>query len=178
MEFLNDIQGEEFKPIRDAPNYMISNYGRVVSIGRDYKYGNHDDMFLKLSDRRGYKKATLFVDGKRYYKAVHRLVAEAFIPNPNNYPCVNHKDEDRANNVVTNLEWCTHLYNSHYGNCRVKISKRVSRKVEQLTKDGIVIKAWDSMTKAGETLGIAISEISKCCKNYKFSAGGYKWRKI
>ena len=173
MEFL-----EEWKQIRGFPNYLVSNLGRVKSIERDYKYGSHTDMILSTNDRRGYQGVTLFKDGKRFYKSVHRLVAEAFIPNPNDYPCINHKDENRKNSRVDNLEWCTHIYNSRYGSCRKKISERVSRKVAQYTKEGELVKVWDSMTKASNEVGAQLSEISKCCKDFRYSAGGFKWRKV
>lgn len=169
---------EEWRPIKGFPGYEVSNFGRVKSLARDYKYGKHEDMFLKFSDRRGYLKATLFKNGKRYYKAVHRLVAEAFIPNPNNLPCVNHKDESRTNNTVNNLEWCDHLYNSNYGTAKEKISNRVSRKVAQYTRSGVFICEYDSMTKASLETGTHISEISKCCKDNHYSANGFKWRKV
>lgn len=169
---------EVWKPIPDFPDYLVSNEGRVKSLARDYKYGSHDDMILSQNDRRGYKGVTLFRDNYRKYFAVHRLVAEAFIPNPNNLPCVNHKDENRANNVVSNLEWRDYSYNSNYGTCREKISRSVSRKVEQLTKSGEVVRVWDSMTQASKSLGVQLSEISKCCEYPHYTAGGYKWRKI
>jgi hypothetical protein len=170
MEIWKSITGFETK-------YLVSDLGRVKSLSRDYKYGSHDDVILKTNDRRGYEGVTLFDNGKRYYKAVHRLVAEAFIPNPDNKPCINHKDENRKNNRANNLEWCTYSENSNYGNCRKKISNRVSRRVYQLSKDGEIIKVWDSMSKASESLGVHLSEISKCCKNHKFTAGGFRWRK-
>lgn len=169
---------ELWKAIPNFPNYLVSNEGRVKSIARDYGYGSHGDMVLSQNDRRGYKGVTLFKDGYRYYLAVHRLVAEAFIPNPTNLPLVNHKDENRANNAASNLEWCDQVYNSNYGTCREKISRAVSRKVEQLTKSGEFIREWDSMTQAGKSLGIPISEISKCCSDFHYTAGGYKWRKV
>lgn len=173
MEFL-----EEWRQIRGFPDYLISNCGRVKSLRRDYKYGSHGDIILKTNDRKGYRGVTLFRDGKRYYKSVHRLVAEAFIPNPDNLPLVNHKDEDKTNNRVDNLEWCTRLYNANYGLSRQRISARVSRKVGQYTKDGVLIAVWDSMTLASKKVGACLSEISKCCKDNRYSAGGYKWRKI
>lgn len=168
---------EKWLPIRDFPNYMVSDLGRVKSIERDYKYGFHKDIILRQNDRKGYKGVTLFKDGKRYYKAVHRLVGEAFIPNPYKLPIINHKNEIKSDNRTDNLEWCTRIYNARYGNSRKKISIRVSRKVEQMSKDGTVIKIWDSMTKASKETGAQISEISKSCKNNKYSAGGFKWRK-
>lgn len=173
MKFL-----EEWKDIRGFPDYQISSFGRVKSLRRDYKYGRHGDIILSQNDRKGYKGVTLFKNGKRHYKAVHRLVAEAFIDNPNNFPVVNHKDENRTNNKADNLEWCTSLYNSNYGSCKKKISERVSRKVMQLSKNGRLIKIWKSMTSASHGTGTCISEISKACKDSRYSAGGYKWRKI
>lgn len=173
MEFL-----EEWRQIRGFPDYLVSNYGRVKSLSRNYKYGSHEDIILKTNDRRGYRGVTLFRDGARYYKSVHRLVAEAFIPNPDKLPLVNHKDENKSNNRVDNLEWCTRLYNANYGSSRQKISDRVSSKVGQYTKDGVLVAVWDSMTLASKNVGACLSEISKSCKDNRYSAGGYKWRKI
>ena len=169
---------ELWRTIRGFPSYQVSSLGRVKSLERDYKYGKHGDIILKQNNRRGYKGVTLFKDGKRYYKAVHRLVAEAFIDNPNNLPMVNHKDENRTNNKVDNLEYCDAKYNINYGSCRDKISKGVSKKVEQLTKDGLVIGIFNSMTEASNKTGVYLSEISKCCKDARYSAGGYKWRRV
>lgn len=169
---------ERWRPIRGFPGYEVSDHGRVKSLARDYHYGSHEDMILSQRDRRGYKSVTLFRDGERHYKSVHRLVADAFIPNPDKLPIVNHKDETRTNNRADNLEWCTSKYNTNYGGCRDKIGKGVSRKVIQLTKDGSIVAMWDSMTKAAESTGACLSEISKCCKNSQFTAGGYKWRRF
>lgn len=172
------MTNERWRPIRGFPGYEVSDHGRVKSLAREYHYGSHDDMILAQGDRHGYRCVTLFRDGKRHYKSVHRLVADAFIPNPDMLPIVNHKDETRSNNRADNLEWCTHKYNINYGGCRDKISKGVSRKVIQLTKDGSLVAMWDSMTKASEATGACLSEISKCCKNSQFSAAGYKWRRL
>ena len=168
---------EQWSPIAGFPNYEISTLGRVKSLSRDYKYGKHNDIILKTNDRRGYRGVTLFKNGKRYYFAVHRLVAAAFLENPNNLPCVNHKDEDRTNNRVDNLEWCTHLYNSRYGTSREKISRGVSRSVLQYSKDGRLIKIFPSLTVAAIETGVDISSISACCKKKYRTAGGYIWRK-
>ena len=99
---------EVWKSIFDYPNYQVSNLGRIRSLKR-YK-------ILKQFNRPlGYKGIHLNKFGKAKTFAVHRLVAEAFIPNPNKYPCVNHKDENPSNNCVSNLEWCTYQYNNTYG---------------------------------------------------------------
>ena len=169
---------ERWRPIRGFPGYEVSDHGRVKSLARDYHYGSHEDMILYQGDWRGYKCVTLFRSGKRHHKLVHRLVADAFIPNPDKLPIINHKDETPANNRADNLEWCTYRYNIHYGGCRDKISKSVSRKVIQLTKDGSIVAVWDSMTKAAASTGACLSEISRCCKNNRLSAGGYKWRRF
>ena len=107
-EIWKDIKGYENK-------YQISNLGNVKSL-----VGNHK--MLKPKIDRGYKRVGLSMDNKSKLFRVHRLVAEAFIPNPNNYPMVNHIDRDKINNVDSNLEWCTALYN-------------VTHKLDSLAKD-------------------------------------------
>lgn len=98
---------EIWKTIKIAPNYEVSNLGRVR---------NRKGLILRPSTAHGYYHVILMNNKKRICRTVHRLVAEAFIPNPNNYPCINHKDECRTNNTVDNLEWCTYEYNLNYGN--------------------------------------------------------------
>lgn len=109
---------------RDIPNYeglyQISNLGRVKSLNFN------KTKIRKTQSKKRYITVNLSKDGKTKYYLVHRLVAEAFIPNPNNYPCVNHKDENPSNNHVDNLEWCTHEYNMSYGTR----SKRVIEKLK------------------------------------------------
>lgn len=87
--------------------YQISDKGRVRNV-------KTDRILIPKITKRGYKTITLSKDGIKYFFQIHRLVAKAFIPNPNNYPCVNHKDENGENNNVDNLEWCTHKYNTNY----------------------------------------------------------------
>ena len=169
---------ERWRPIVGFPDYLISDFGRVKSLSRDYKYGSHGDLILKISFRKnGYGKVDLYRDRKAFTKSIHRLVAEAFIPNPNNLPEVNHKDEDKANNFASNLEWCTTLYNNNYGSHCQKLSESVSRKVAQYSIDGELLEIWDSATVAAKRLNIVRQGISRACKT-GLSAGGYKWRLI
>lgn len=110
---------------KSVPNYEgiyeVSNFGKVRSVKRlivdkNNRLINRKEIILKPStDEKGYKKIKLFAGGKAYTTHVHRLVALAFIPNPHNMPQVNHKDENKSNNRVENLEWCTARYNATYG---------------------------------------------------------------
>lgn len=103
--------------------YQVSNTGRVRSL--NYKRTGKTKVLKQGTDKDDYKKVVLCKDGKNKVYLVHRLVALAFIPNPNNYPMINHKDENRINNAVWNLEWCTQQYNCNYGNRNKKISKAI-----------------------------------------------------
>lgn len=125
--------GEIWKDIEGYEGiYQVSNLGRVKSIARKVKYsrGNHSyyqyqqERLLSANQKsNGYLECSLYKDSKRTHKYIHRLVADAFIDNPNNLPVVNHIDEDKQNNKVDNLEWCTVSYNNTYGT-------RIDRKVK------------------------------------------------
>ena len=157
--------------------YEISDLGRVKSLPRNYGYGIiKGETILRQKKDRGYCRVALCCSGEKQFYQVHRLVAEAFIPNPDNLPVVNHMDENKANNCVGNLMWCTHRENSNWGNCRNKISNGVSKPVQQLSKQNEPIKTWKSMSDAARETGVCLSEISKCTRNHHLSAGGYKWR--
>lgn len=113
------------------------------------------------------------------FGAIHRLVAQAFIPNPNDLPQVNHKDENKANNCIDNLEWCTAKYNSNYGNRTKKVSKALSKKIEQYDINGNFIKEWDSMIEATKNVGVKSNcHIWQCCNKQRKSAYGYVWRYV
>ena len=124
---------EEWKDIVGYEGmYMVSNLGRVKSIeriitysdGRVYKY---HEKILKQSVNKGYMKVTLSKNSKVTSKKVHRLVAEAFLSNKNNYPQVNHKDECTTNNNIDNLEWCSQEYNNNYGTRIERIKKKINK---------------------------------------------------
>lgn len=103
---------------------------------------------------------------------IHRVVAKAFVKNPNNYPVVNHIDENKSNNNYKNLEWCTQKYNVNYGNAGLHKSKPVI----QISSDGTYIREWDSIKEASETLGIHRELIAKVCRSERFSTHGYRWK--
>lgn len=175
-EIWKDIAGYEGK-------YQVSNLGRVKSL--HYNKTNKERL-LTLGDFRGYLHVGLskYSHKKRFY--VHRLVANAFIENPYNFPQVNHKDENKHNNCVENLEWCSVEYNNRYGTKierGLKTSKNLNRinapkPILQFTTDGIFVKEYRSAVEAYNQTNIKRSQIVYCCKNRKSyeTAGGYIWK--
>lgn len=119
MEIWKDILGYEGL-------YQISNHGRLKSlpkmVGRGKRYMSKERIVSSHKSPNGYLRTHLDKEGKRHFFSVHRLVAQAFLDNPNNYPCVNHKNEIRSDNRVENLEWCSFKYNANYGTRNKKIS--------------------------------------------------------
>ena len=120
---------EIWKDIENFEGYQVSIYGQVRTYGKvtyterhGYRYWK-DKILKQKTDKNGYKRVILYKDGKPYTWLVHRLVAEAFIDNPCNYPIINHKDENPSNNYLHNLEWCTHKYNNTYGSLKDRYKK-------------------------------------------------------
>lgn len=164
---------EIWKTIDDYPDYMVSNMGRVKSLGNDK---TRKEKILKGGkDKYGYLFVKLWKEGKHKMFRIHRLVATAFIDNPNNLPQVNHIDEDKSNNRVDNLEFCTAEYNLNYGTHNEKIAKSLSIPILQFSKTGDFIKKWDSTMQVERELGINQSSITKCCKGKRKTANGYIW---
>ena len=156
--------------------YEVSYLGRVKSL--NYRQTGKEAILKNgIKGRCGkfghrYSSVSLSKNGKVNDKLVHRLVAEAFIPNPDNLPEVNHKDEDKANNRVENLEWCTGKYNCNYGTR----NEGTRRGVEQCSLDGKLIKVWPSISEVFSQLGYSTSHISECCQGKRIAAYGFIWR--
>ena len=175
---------EIWKPVVGLEDYyMVSSIGRVRSLDREVndRRGSRliKGVILRTSKTRGdYECVSLYKDGKKRTKTIHRLVCEAFIPNPNNLPEVNHKDENKNNNSVSNLEWCTSEYNLNYGTRSKRSGEKHRKPIIQFAKDGVLIRKWECATEAGAELNINPSLIISCCKNRKHnkSAGNYIWR--
>ena len=177
---------EVWRPVKGYEGlYEVSNYGKVKSLIRGLI------MSLKLEKTRGkqYERLSVVLCGPDGHKRkkVHRLVMEAFVPNPKNLPEVNHKDCDAKNNFVwvnpdgtvdlekSNLEWCDRWYNTHYGDIGEKIGKSKRKKIIQ-EAEGKIIMIWDSVTKASMALsGKKTGNIWFALKNNS-TAYGYKWR--
>ena len=149
--------------------YAVTEEGQVWSYRRQ--------KFLKpCKNRYGYLCVCLVKNAKRYNKTIHQLVAKAFIPNPNNFIDVNHKDEDKTNNCVDNLEWCDDTYNNNYGTR----SKRASlSQINTPSKSHMIIcvetgAIYPSKHEAERQLGVNHSSIGRAIKK-GICAGGYHW---
>lgn len=189
---------EVWKDIKDYEGlYQINNKGEVKALektiwnGQGYLY--FPEKIRKLNpDKDGYLNITLSNKGKVKTFKIHRLVAEAFIPNPNNLPEVNHKDGDKTNNNVDNLEWCTRKENQKHAFRIGLINQNGERNhmygklgadnpnsipIYQLNKNtGDIIREYDSLASAGRDLGVNTGKICLVCQGKRNSAYGYKWK--
>ena len=151
--------------------YQVSDQGRVKSLKFD------KERILKTGiTTDGYLIVGLCKNGEHKWYSVHRLVALAFIPNPDNLPQVNHKDEDKDNNSVQNLEWCDQKYNCNYGTRNQRQAEKLSKPVLQFTKDGEFVKEWKSTKDVQMNLGYFHSNISNCCTGKRKSAYNFIWK--
>lgn len=171
IEIWKDIIGFEGQ-------YQVSNLGNVKSLARTILYSDGHkqhvrERILKASlNKYGYLHLNLYTaDKKQIKKLVNRLVAEAFIPNPNNLPQVNHKDENKTNNNVENLEWCDGLYNLSYGKATNK-----PKPVLQYTLDGELIAEHESINAAAIAVDGNVGGIHHCCTGKYKVAYGYVFK--
>ena len=187
---------KEWKEIKGYEGkYIVSNYGEVISLPR-LKQNNSKKQYVEpkelskhISSTNGYVYVLLCGKGKCKNVRLHKLVAEAFIPNPEHKEQVNHIDGDKTNNKVENLEWCNNAENikhayrtglTYYTKGRrdnfEKIRIDNSKRVVQMDLSGNEIKIWNSMEEAGKAIGICRSGISECCSGKHRTAGGYRWK--
>lgn len=160
-EIWKDIKGYEGL-------YEISNLGNVKTLKRN--------KLLKTNKSSEYDYVVLRKEGRAKIKKIHRLVAETFIPNLNNLECVNHKDENKKNNNVENLEWCTKKYNCNYGKRNEKMSKGKSKyKIVQKEQNGNIIKIWENIWELEHNTEYRMQNIRCCCQKKWKQAYGYKW---
>ena len=182
MENWKDIKGYEGL-------YQVSDCGRIKSLARDVyslngklAYHTKERILVPFLDRGGYQYVNLSKNGRVKKESVHRLVAMAFLPNPENKPQINHKNEIKIDNFVENLEWCTSVYNNNYGtrNSRM-IQNRRSYKLGNHPQAKPVFcvelnKTFDCAIRAEKELGICASSISQVCKGKLKTTGGFHWK--
>lgn len=177
--------------------YQVSNLGDIKSLKRKHTKG----CILRYSiGNSGYKQVVLCKNGECKTRMIHRLVAETFIENPNNFKEVNHKDENKLNNSVDNLEWCDRIYNQNYGTaikrmvenhnykeCAKKgalkhnyslIGYKIRKRILQKSIEGKIIKEWKGIYYAAKSLNLCPSGISLCCNNKIKTCGNYCWEYI
>ena len=150
--------------------YLISSLGRLKNI-------KSNKIHAICLDSDGYPHYTLCNNKKHKAITAHRLVAMAFIENPLNLPCVNHKDEVKTNNSVENLEWCTVAYNNSYGTKNERTAKKNRKPIAQISK-GEVVAVFKDAVEASRQTGTNYSKIRMCCRGERKSAGGYQWKNL
>lgn len=151
--------------VQDFPNYSIFKDGTVVN--------NISGKPLKPSDNKdGYKVVGLYKNKIRFIFRIHRLVAIHFINNPQQLPYVNHKDENKSNNSVDNLEWCTANYNLNYGTRNIRAAKSLGHSIKAF-KNGILVGSFYSESKCARELNISPSHVSEAARGLRKTVGGY-----
>ena len=189
------MNNEIWKPIKGYEGkYEVSNLGRVKSKERisnccyNSTRKTKEKIIAHYLEKNGYLSVCLFKEGK-HTKRVHKLVASAFIPNPNNYPCINHINGNKLDNNMNNLEWCTYSHNvkeafrlglannseKQRNAVREYCKKHKNKPLVQLDINNNLIKEWNSAVEVEEKMGISRKNISQCVRGKNKTAGGFKW---
>ena len=155
---------EQWKPVKDYEGlYWISDLGNIKSA---------KGLKRKATQINGYEYVTLYKNGKQSHKLIHRLVAEAFLPNPDMLPEVNHISENKLDNSVNNLEWCTHKYNHNFGTGHDKSAEKQGRKVKL---EGEIVKIHESVREAARSVGKSHKDIYNVCNGRRNTSSGFRW---
>ena len=160
--------------------YKVSDKGNIYSVERKDTIGRKiGGRTLKPKyDKDGYSQINLYKNRKSKTQKIHRLVAEAFIPNPNGLPQVNHRDEVKDNNNVENLEWCTNEYNINFGTAIERITQKLSKKVKAINVETNEVTTFSSTREAGRK-GYDQGNVTKACRGVYYGGNlykGYRWR--
>lgn len=158
--------------------YRISNYGNIQTLKSKNYQCKKEGYLTPTITPNGYGVVTLCNKSHREKWLVHRLVAVHFVPNPNGYPHINHKDENKLNNNCSNLEWCTIKYNNAYGTARIRQSETRSNPVAQYTLEGKLIAVYRSIQIASRLLGFSEKNIQIACRTPNATAYNYLWKRF
>lgn len=171
---VENLPNEEWRDVECYEGmYQVSNKGRVKCLKARNSHGiKRESLCIPWLDKSGYKKHNLNKNGSSKLFKLHRLVAKAFIPNPENKPLVDHIDGNPSNNCVENLRWATYKENHYNPNTRYKHLIPVS----QYSLDGTLIKEWKSAQDAAESLGVSYHAIQSCCRGNTKTSCKYKWK--
>lgn len=165
---------EVWKDIKDYEGlYQVSNWGRVKSL--NYNRTGKAEVMIPRKTKKGYLLVQLSKNGKKKTCSVHRLVAGAFLDNPEGKPEINHIDENKENNRVDNLEWIWHKDNCNHGTRNERMTKTKSKPILQLSLTGDLIKEWDSTQECGRN-GFSQGNVSECCNGKRKSHKGFIWK--
>lgn len=164
--------------------YQISNYGRVKSVERVTENGRavRERILKTRFNKRGYEYVNIQVQKRRKAIKIHREVAKAFLDNPNNYIEVNHKDENKRNNSVENLEWCNRAYNANYGTASKRAAasrlKKHVLQIDQFALDGTFVKRWTTPNsiEVEHKKAMRATNIIACCRGRYKTSYGYVWK--
>lgn len=184
QEIWKDIEGYEGL-------YQISNTGKIKSLKR-YKNNHNKKQLVKEKIRKqiisktGYYTCMLYKNGNKKLLKVHRLIAQAFIPNPNNYPIINHINGNKLDNNILNLEWCDYSHNNKEAH-RLDLIKNntkglkkytnsLKKRVNQYDLEENYIKTWNCISDIQKELGYTTTNICACCKNIRKTAYGFIWK--
>lgn len=172
---------EVWKVCEEAPRYEISNLGNLRTV-------KQQKLLANTVNSGGYVLNVLTVDleeeGKTKKKGFyrHRLVATAFLDNPDELPCINHKDENKLNNALDNLEWCSYAYNTNYGTRNTRVAKKITKQAGRPHKKPVYVYDaetkefvgyYESQSEAARQLGFRSEMISRCCAGYRLTSHGY-----
>ena len=169
-EYINEI----WRPIKGYEGlYEVSNLGRIKSLVNNK--GQYREKILNPIIGHGYYRVILCKNGIKKNYSVHRLVAEAFLPNTDNLPQINHKDENKSNNNVNNLEWCDAKYNCNYGTRNERKAKSRQIPILQYTLDGEFVREWESAKQAEIEGGFSSAHICNVLKGKRPHHKNFKW---
>ena len=157
----------EWREVKEYNHYEVNQFGEIRHRIRK--------KILKPRINNGYQYVNFKINGKNINFSVHRIVANAFIPNPNGYTEVNHKDYNRSNNCVDNLEWVSSSQNKYHAFLKEENKKSRGKAVNQYTEEGILIKTFDTITEAAQALGCCVAAISNCCLRRTKTSQGFLW---